>query len=303
MRRLLAALCAVLGILIPVSSRAEASDYHVLAKRPTSIAIEAPSTLYRGFPQQLRVIATYRDGSTADITSAARWRSGDRRVASMSNTRSRRGQVTPKQTGVTLILARVGKLRARVKVRVVPAGRVELTVTPPNSHMPRSVSQTFTATARFLDHDGATVDVTTVTTWTSNNTSVATLSNAAGTHGRASGVSAGSTTITAAYAGLTASTSLSVTAATLVAITITPYSASTAVGTKKQLIASGLFSDSSEFDLTALATWSSGSGSVASVSNAAGSRGLASGLSCGTSVISATFNAVQGTRTLSVTGC
>ena len=61
----------------------------------------------------------------------------------------------------------------------------------------------------------------------------------------------------AAKDGKTGSTSLTVTAATLVSIGVTPADPSIADGTAQQFTATGVYSDASTQDLTAQVTWSS----------------------------------------------
>ena len=61
-----------------------------------------------------------------------------------------------------------------------------------------------------------------------------------------------------------------------------------------QLTATGIYSDHSTQDLTKQVTWGSSDSSVASVSNAAGSNGLASALAVGPAAVSATLDGVTG---------
>ena len=86
---------------------------------------------------------------------------------------------------------------------------------------------------------------------------VATISNAAGSNGLATSVSAGSTTITAASGSISGSTTLTVTPATLVSIEVTPANPSIAKGTSKQFTATGTYSDNTTQNLTTAVTWSS----------------------------------------------
>ena len=82
-----------------------------------------------------------------------------------------------------------------------------IAVTPANPSIVAGVTQQFTATGTYSD--GSTQNLTGSVTWTSSNTSIATI-NAAGL---ASAASAGNTTIHAALASVSGSTGLTVTAA------------------------------------------------------------------------------------------
>jgi len=65
--------------------------------------------------------------------------------------------------------------------------------------------------------------------------------------------------------------------------------------------ATGVFSDVSTQDITGRVTWSSSAPSIAAISNAAGSKGLATGLAGGATTISATVAGVSGSTSLAVT--
>ena len=115
---------------------------------------------------------------------------------------------------------------------------------------------------------------------------MATISNAAGTKGKASAADVGTTAISATFGGKTGSTTLTVTPATLVSLAVTPTAPSIARGLTQQFVATGTFSDGSTQVLTSTVTWSSSNTVVASIANA-GSPGLATGLSVGTTTIRA----------------
>ena len=76
---------------------------------------------------------------------------------------------------------------------------------------------------------------------------------------RATAVGAGTTTITASSTNgpFTASTTLTVTAATLNTITLTPPAVSVALGLSQQLKATGIYSDGTSVDLSGSVTWTS----------------------------------------------
>ena len=96
-------------------------------------------------------------------------------------------------------------------------------------------------------------------------------------------------------------TTLTVTDATLVAIEVSPAAPSIANGQTQQFTATGLYTDNSTEDLTAQATWASSDTAVATVSNAAGSNGLATAVALGTPTVYATSGGVTGETTLTVT--
>ena len=134
---------------------------------------------------------------------------------------------------------------------VVPT-LVSIAVTPANATNLVGATQQYTATGTYSDT--STQNVTSQAAWTSSKTAVATI-NASGL---ATAVSAGSTTISAALAGVTNGTTLTVqTPPTLVSIAVTPANATNLVGATQQYTATGTYSDSSTQNLTSQATWTS----------------------------------------------
>ncbi len=85
-------------------------------------------------------------------------------------------------------------------------------------------------------------------------------------------------------------------ARTLQSIAVTPANPSVASGLTEQLTATGTYSDGTTANLTSSVTWASATGGVATVN----SSGLATAVSAGTSLISATSGTVSGSTTLTV---
>ena len=81
---------------------------------------------------------------------------------------------------------------------------------------------------------------------------------------------------------------------------VSPATATLFVGTTGQFKAQGTYSDLSTADLTDSVTWSTGTTTVASVSNAAGTRGLVTALAVGTSNLVASLSGVVGTAIVTV---
>jgi hypothetical protein len=167
-----------------------------------------------------------------------------------------------------------------------------------------AVGQTQQFTATGLYSDLSTADLTSSVTWTTSSGSTATISNAAGTQGLATGVANGAVTVTATdpSSSIPGTAALTVLPAVLVAITVNPPIATVAVGQTKQFTATGLYSDLSTADLTSSVTWSTSDGTTASISNASGSQGLATGVAVGAVTVTATdpSTSIPGTAALTV---
>src|SRR5262249_24862657 len=145
-------------------------------------------------------------------------------------------------------------------------------------------------------------DLTATATWASSNDgSVASISNAAGSQGLASAFGTGTTEISATIDAIVGSTTLTVTDAVVLSITLMPANASLAAGHSQHVNALASFSGGHLPDVTNAAAWFSRHPPVPTISNAPGSPGLATGHSAGTTDVSALFGEVIGSTTLTVT--
>lgn len=177
---------------------------------------------------------------------------------------------------------------------VVPPASVvvSVAVTPATSAVPINGVQAFVATATF--GDGSTRDVSTTTNWSSGATSIATVGQATGV---VTGVSAGTTVITATYEGKTSTAAVTVTAATLLSVTVTPASSTIAVAGVQPFVATANYSDGTTRDVTKFASWSSGTVAVGTVVQ---TTGVVTGVTSGSSLITVNFGGKSGTAGLVV---
>ncbi len=252
-----------------------------------------------GMTRQLTATGTFSDSSVQDLTQQVAWSASDVTVASVSNAAGTRGLASADGIGATTLCATLDGVTGATEFIVTSAALVSIQVTPANPAIAKGTARQFTATGLYTDH--STQDLTTQVIWDSSDASVASVSNSAGSNGLALALAVGTATLGATLGGVTGAATLEVTAAALVSIDVTPAGASLAKGTKRQLNASGLYTDHTTQDLTTQVTWSTSDSSVASVSNAAGSNGLASALGVGRTSVSATLGAVTGTTNLDVT--
>jgi hypothetical protein len=172
-----------------------------------------------------------------------------------------------------------------VTVRVSDAALVSIRVAPLTSSVPSGLSQFFEATAVFTDQ--STLDVTRDVLWVSSAPEVATISNAAGSQGKATAAAVGTASITATLQGKIGSATMEVTAAVLQHLEVAPDFLFAPKGVVRQFTAMGTFSDQSMRDVTEEVLWASSSEAVASISNAPGSRGAATALTEGETTITA----------------
>src|SRR5213078_1107518 len=145
--------------------------------------------------------------------------------------------------------------------------------------------------ATLKDANGNALSGRTVT-WSSSNTSVATVSSS----GLVSGVTPGSATITATREGKSRTSAISVTNVPVATVDVTPPSASVQAGQTVQLTATPRDAGGNPLSGRTV-TWSSSNTAVATVSNS----GLVSGVTPGSITISATSEGKSGTSAVTVT--
>ncbi len=163
-----------------------------------------------------------------------------------------------------------------------------VTVATTTSSVAAGLTSQFTATGKYSD--GTSKDVTATANWTSATTTVATISNTSGSIGLATGVSAGTSVITATLSGVSGSSTLTVTAANLVSLAITPTNPTIAPHTTLPFKATGTFTDKSTQDVTASVVWASSETSIATIG---ASTGIVTALTTGTTSINAVSGTIQ----------
>jgi hypothetical protein len=172
-----------------------------------------------------------------------------------------------------------------------PPTLTSIAVTPANQSAAAGTTVQFTATGTYSDH--STKNVTSSVTWASATPAAATIN----TSGLATAVAVGSSMISATSGSVSGSTTLTVTAATLKSIAVTPANPSSTVGTTVPFTATGTYSDNSTRNITSSVTWASATPAAATINTS----GLATAVAVGSSTISATSGGISGSTTLTVT--
>ncbi len=146
-----------------------------------------------------------------------------------------------------------------------------------------------------------TRDITDQVTWSSDSPAVAAFVTAASPN-RVTGSSPGTATLTATVGSVSATFKLTVSSATITALTISPDAPTVAKGLNTQFTALGAFSDNTTQDLTFDVAWASSDTAVATVSDDPGNKGFVQAIAAGPSTISATFvGGISATTLLTVT--
>jgi uncharacterized protein YjdB len=253
----------------------------------TSLGVSpAKATMATGTTQQFTATGRLTDGSSQDMTAAVVWNTQNPSVAVISSS----GLVTAKSAGSTAITATSGSVAGSMSLTVVAATLKSIAITPANATLSRNATQQFTATATL--GDGSTQNLSGSVTWSSVTPSVATISAT----GLATALAAGTSTIQASSGDVTGSATLTVTAASLSSIVVTPANPSIAKGLTDQFTATGGYSDASTQNITNSVTWSSSNPSVATISVS----GLATSVAAGSSTVQAALGSIKGATTLTV---
>ena len=160
-------------------------------------------------------------------------------------------------------------------------------VLPSNAIVAPGVTQQYTATATFGNQ--STGDVTSSVTWSTNATSIATISSG----GLLTGVTLGTTTVQAKSGSVIGTTGVSIQNKTITSVSIQPLTQSLSVSGSGfpmtvQYTATATYQDSSTGDVTRNCTWNALPTSVVSIN----STGLATAVAVGTATISATAQGV-----------
>lgn len=232
--------------------------------------------------------------SSKTVTSSASWSSSNPAVASVSG-----GSVTAKATGSATITATYNGYSATATVTVEDDITYDYQLSPTSASVVNGRTTKMTIVRRTFTNGTQTYgeDYSSNFTWTSSNTSVATV----GSNGVITGVGAGTATITAKYGGTTLTGTVTVTPNYTYELVLNKTSMNMGKGRTETLIATfKTYADGvleSSKDVTSNATWSSSSSSVAGVNS-----GTITGNGVGSATITATYNGKSATCSVKVTG-
>jgi len=264
-----------------------------------SIAITPnPVLLVLGLKLQLVATGTYQNGTKQVITDQVAWTTDAGEVAGVANAAGTAGQITGLGVGSTTVHAALSGISGEAPVTVAEAKLISIAVSPATASVSAGKTQQFTATGSY--DNGATPDLTTQVTWSSSNIGVAQVSNAAGSQGLATSLTAGNATILATLDGITGTAALAVTAPGLSSIMIAPAVASIQIGGTQAFTVTGVYQNGTTAPVAG--TWSSSDMGVATIAAVAGGRrATATGVTAGASTIGVTYQGMSDSALLTVT--
>ncbi len=274
----------------------------------TSIAVSA-STTSLTYPGTLQFTATgtYSDGSTGNITSTATWVSSNTAAATITSggmataadpTSSTTTNITASLNGITSAPFGLTVVNAAPALQTIVITGTQGSTTPAAPSLANGTSVQLYATGVY--NNNSTQDLTTQVSWSS--TSDATVSNSSGSQGLVTASAVGSATVTATLGTVSGNALVSITPAVLASIAISPTTVTSwPQGTTQQFTATGTFTDGSTQNITTTVTWSVSSTAATIVASGA-TGGLATGVSQGPVIVSASAPGVPtaSTQTLTV---
>jgi hypothetical protein len=264
----------------------------------TSITISAvSSTIANGTSTKLIAIGHFSGLFSRDVTDEAVWSSASPAVADFKySTAPDKNRVTAVTPGSAVVAATVDGVSASYTLTVSNATIQTMTISPATASIPMGLTRQFSASGTFSD--ATTQDLTFDADWKSSPGTYATVSKGLAT---ALKTGIGDETITAGFGAVPVSgtATLTVTAATLQSITVTPANSSV-IGLSKTVTfaAKGNYSDGTTVDITGTAAWVSSQVGVATI---VANSGVATSVAAGTTSISATLNGISGRTNLAVT--
>jgi uncharacterized protein YjdB len=287
-----ARLAAAVLVCVAGCTSAVATDPNPSNTPKASVLAVSPTSVAGTVGHQVTLTASVLDQSGHAMSGQTiTWSSANTRIATVSSA----GVVTLASVGSTNVSASADSLTTTVAVTVTAVPRATVAsvgVTPASVSLPVGTSTTLSAVAK--DSSGAIVSGAPIT-WTSSNTSVASVSAS----GVVSALAVGAAVITAASNnGMSGTSSVTVTstAPTVASVTVSPTSSTIDVGKTVQLTATDKDAGGNIIAGQPV-TWSSSNTSAATVS----SSGLVSAAAAGTATITAKSGGKQGAASITVT--
>ena len=259
-----------------------------------SIAVTpANDTVPVGTLTQFTAMGTYSDNSTQNLTSTATWTSSSTSEVTIVMSGATGGLATALATTPTAITitAASGTVSGSTGLTVGGATLTSIVIpSGPQNTVTIADGTSYQFTAYGFYNDGSKHNLTTKVTWASSNPAAATIGPGTGRAQSVIGGGNSSTTITATLGSVTGMATLDVSTATIASIVVSPSTTTIAPLTTETFTAIGTFSDSTTQNISQDVVWASGNPAAATISNTAGSIGIATGVAPGgAATISATF--------------
>lgn len=226
----------------------------------------------RNDTKELKLTATYPDGTTSDITDRATWSSNNDNIASVY-----KGKIIASSTGEAIITATYGEKTVSATINVETPRRLEAD----KELLSLKSGQTAKINLSSIYTNNTQETVTDQAEWSIDNETIADV-----TKGNVTAKKAGQATITAKYGGKSMTMKVEVDIPNV--ITPDKKAVSLPIGGVQSITLTSSYPDGHTEDITSKAEWSTASSAIAEVRN-----GVITGVSTGATTITAKY----GTRT------
>jgi hypothetical protein len=248
-----------------------------------------------GGMRTLQAVATYSDGRQIDVSQQGIWRSLDEGTVKVSNLPGSRGQVTLVAASKAQVAVAFAGAEGTAVVAVTTAVTlVSVAVTPSNPTVMVGGPPGDLALVGSYS-DGSTRNLSAGATWTSMNRTVAQVMG-----GRVVCNGPGSTTITAAAMGQTATTTVTCASVPVVGVYLVPGNTTLPPGTRVQFAAWARLAMGTDREVTTMAMWSSDNPGVATVMDGGQQRGVVTTGMPGKATISAVYQGMTAQASVAV---
>jgi len=265
------------------SGKTGTADITVTAIPVASVSV-TPSNPTITLGRTITLTAQPRAANGQSLTGrSVEWSSSAPGIANVSST----GVVSGVAVGSAVIFASIDGVLGHTTVTVVPVPVASVTVSPATANV--AIGSTTQLSATLKDASGVTLTGR-VVTWSSSQTTVATVSPT----GLVTGVSGGTATITATSEGRTGTATVTVAGSGVRTVTVTPSTAT--INVLGTVVLTATVRDPSGAIINSPVTWSTSNALIAGVSN----NGTVSGLLPGTATITAKSGSATGTATITV---
>jgi uncharacterized protein YjdB len=237
----------------------------------------------------VRAFGVDASGAEADVTAVATWTTSASSVATVSG-----GVVSGIAVGSATLTATRGGVSATAGVKVEAPYPVRLIIATGGEET-AGVGAEGQLRAIAVYSDAQRRDVTPLAAWISDDTAVVSVSDAPGTKGAVRCVAVGTAHVSASLSGLAATVTFTVTPRRALWINVSGAPAPLPVGMAHPFRAEAVYDDWTSEDVTAVATWS-GNGIVTVAPG-----GVATTVSAGGGIVTATWAGVTGSSLLTVT--
>ncbi|ENM5729584.1 Ig-like domain-containing protein [Vibrio mimicus] len=225
------------------------------------------ATVPVGRTQQYHLTAIFSDGNTIQPNEGVSWISNNNQVATLSNA----GLAQAIKIGSTVITATYKGKSITAELDVSDAVLERIQLTPAQKNLPVGRTQQYVATGFFSDNTSKVL--TNGLSWLTNDSSIATIS----TSGVATAVAQGNVTVSVRVGDQNAAAELTVTAAVIDHIQVTPPTSEIPVGLSQQFIATGIYSDGTSQVINNAISWISSDPTIATIDVSGTAIGVSKG--------------------------